>query len=141
MKLGTTILLLALGCAGSPREWVAEGEPKQAGWEYVAQAAFNMAPCRLDDRWGGTITFHPAPFDCGGAFGTQPGQLCNGLSTIGQIDVNGNQTTDVLAGTLPYEMASVLGMVCWPHSYVEGPWNNVMAAIIVQEARTLMEAK
>jgi hypothetical protein len=117
-------LLLALaGCAGpgGSAAWTVQGAPVQAHWEVVVQAAYDSRICTFnwthmfsfDDRWGGVITFHDGPFPCLGASGTDPERLCNGLTdSPSKVQINGAQTPDVLAGTLPWEMANVILAIC-----------------------------
>jgi hypothetical protein len=114
-------LLFALaGCAG-PGVYRVQGTPVQQRWEVVVQAAYDSRPCTFNwthfssfDSMCGVITFHDGPFSCLGASGTDANRLCNGrMDGANAIHVNGAQTPDVLAGTLPWEMGNVLAWICF----------------------------
>ena len=147
LVIATAILSSCTTVSGPPtypkpgvERWTVAGEPVQKGWEMVVLAAARQipAPCAsIMQAWGswtGKITFVRGPFPC--PTPQEPGRYCDGLSTGGLIEINGAQTDDVLAGTLPWEMANTVLQLC-DNDYSEHR-TPALNLLIVQEARRLL---
>lgn len=122
------LLLGGCGEGWKAREgWEQSGAGEPPGAAEVFQAAHDLAPCSIEP-WGGWVTWHDGPFDCGGVLAA--GCFTGGPTGEARLDVVGLPWFGTAQRSgLPHELGHYVLARC------QGDWSEAGADAFAEAVR------